>query len=216
MHTVNKFGEKLLALRKKLGITQSAMADRMGLSMSYVHQLEVGKRTPSDSVETIVRMLEAQFAAGMIEDPSSTMLREESTAYRRSSKFQNRMIPVVGCAHAGEAQSYEEIPNDWQDWVQTDCRDEKAFAVRVEGDSMNGSYLSGDVLILTPSNEIYNGCLAVIKMKSDGFIFRQIERRGEILKLIPLNPRWEMEELLLSDVEWAFPLYAMFRQVWKK
>ena len=126
-----------------------------------------------------------------------------------------RFIPVIGWAHAGEAGNYEEIPESWQERVPTECRDPKAFAVRLEGDSMAQSYLEGDLLIVQPSEEIYNGCLAVIKMHSDGYIFRRIEIRKDFLRLIPLNPQWIAEELPTSEIAWAYPLYGMWRQVWK-
>ena len=194
------------------------MGEKLGVSGNWVSLLESGddeRAKPSQMlIDAVLRIASDHWDSNDTISPRNT-LRQDSPVYG-VKKLGPRRVPVIGWAHAGEVTNYEEIPQDWCEWVDTDCRDDKAFAVRIEGDSMTGPYLPGDVLVLSPSNEIYSGCLAVIKLRSDGFIFRQIERRADHLKLIPLNPRWEMEELLLSDVEWAFPLYAMFRQVWKK
>ena len=132
------------------------------------------------------------------------------------NNFPVRMIPVIGWAHAGDPENYEEIPDSWQERVPTECRDPKAFAVRLEGDSMGPAYAEGDLLIVQPGEEIYSGCLAVIKMHSDGYVFRRIEIRKVFLRLIPLNPQWPAEELPTSDIAWAYPLYGMWRQVWKR
>ena len=127
-----------------------------------------------------------------------------------------RTIPVLGWAHAGAAGNYDEIPKSWQERVPTECRDSKAFAIRLEGDSMSPQYLENDLLIVQPSEEGYNGCLAVIKMHSGGFIFRRIEIRPDYLRLIPLNTQWGSEDLPRDQIEWVYPVWGMWRQVWKR
>lgn len=225
------FPQKLLALRQSLGLTQEEMAVRMGISSNYVSLLEKGKKDPSDAisrhVDLIDRMTRAgmQAAAGIHVTPgdltdtlalysSPTTLREEPAHYGYKATI-NRMIPVLGFAHAGLAENYEEIPEDWQDKVPASIRDPKAFAVRLEGDSMEPKFCTGDVLILKPSGEVYSGCLAVLKLKDDGFVFRRVERRAEFVRLIPLNPQWPTEEMPNEHVTWIFPVWGMFRQILK-
>lgn len=187
------------------------MADRMGLSMSYVHQLEGGKRTPSDSVETLVRILEQQsevFPVPIDAEHVGIETRGEETVACR-------MIPVVSWAHAGEAESFEELPQSWQDRIPTECRDDRAFAVRLIGDSMGPLYVEGDMLILQPGKEIYSGCLAVVRLANDGILFRRVERRADRLVLVPLNPQYKTEEFNCEEISWAYPLWGMWRQVCK-
>ncbi|BCU76006.1 hypothetical protein llg_43650 [Luteolibacter sp. LG18] len=116
-------------------------------------------------------------------------------------------------AHAGEAQSYEELHCDPEDHVPTECRDEKAFAVRLEGDSMEPEYKERDLLILMPERRIYTNCLAVLKLANDGVVFRRIEIRGDTIRLIPLNRRYEPDVIEKKDVTWAYPVYGMWRQI---
>ena len=125
------------------------------------------------------------------------------------------MIPVVSWAHAGEAESFEELPESWQDWIPTECRDERAFSVRLLGDSMTPLYIEGDLLVLQPSREIYSGCLAVIRLANDGILFRRVERRADRLVLVPLNPQYKTEEFSCEEIAWAYPLWGMWRQVCK-
>lgn len=209
-----EFPPRLLQLRQRLGLTQEEMATRLGISSNYVSLLEKGRKDPSPAIERHVELIERMQDAGMTGGyGDGTTLRDEPAHYGRKSR--DRMVPVIGWAHAGMAENYEEIPPDWQDKVPANVRDEKAFAVRIEGDSMEPSFSAGDVLILQPSGEIHNGCLAVIKMKSDGFIFRRVERRQDFIRLIPLNPQWVVEELSNDQVVWVFPVWGMWRQIAK-
>ena len=191
------------------------MAERMGLSSSYVHQLEVSKRTPSDSVETLVRMMEDQVAAGMIEPEGDTKgPNKQDKEAGAAPTFST--VPVVGWAHAGSAESYEEMPKDWQDRVPTECRDPKAFAVRLEGDSMEPKFSDGDLLIVQPSEEVFSGCLAIMKLTNDGIIFRRVEKRGDNFRLVPLNAQYGVEEISSELVTWIYPVWGMWRQVWNR
>jgi len=158
-------------------------------------------------------------AWGKLEQAEMTLGRGDQAAISEPEMRKytgNRMIPVLGWAHAGEAVNYDEIPKSWQERVPTECRDPKAFAIRLEGESMRPEYSEGDLLIVQPSEEIYNGCLAVVRMKSDGYIFRRIELRAGYLRMIPLNPQWSSEDLPMEQVAWVYPVWGMWRQVWKR
>ncbi|RYD19914.1 MAG: LexA family transcriptional regulator [Verrucomicrobiaceae bacterium] len=206
--------ERVITFRQSNDLTQSDLAKILGISSNYVSLIENGQREPGEGIVRHFELLERAYACGLFGE-SMTSEDFPGETPPSSSRNKSRRVPVLGMAHAGEATLYEEIPKDWQDWVDTESRDEKAFGVRLEGESMAPSYLPNDVLILNPSSEIYSGCLAVLKLKTDGFVFRQIERRSDHLKLVPLNPRWTVEEIPLSEVEWVYPLFGMYRQVWK-
>lgn len=214
---MNEFPKRLQALRKGLRLTQSQLAEQMGLSMSYIHQLEAGKRTPSDSVETLVRMFESQLNAGMIGDPvtemhKGTVMREDVAHYKTT----HRMIPVIGWAHAGSAESYEEIPAGWQHRIPTECHDVKAFAVSLEGDSMEPRFQEGDVLIVQPSEVPYSGCFVVAKFMNDGIVFRRLEMQGDRITLVPLNDRYPASTHGVEEFTWIYPVWGRWTQIWKR
>lgn len=80
---------------------------------------------------------------------------------------------------------------------------------------MEPKFYEGDILILQPGEEIYNGCLAILKMNSEGYIFRRIEIRPDCLRLIPLNPQWGVEEIAKDKIAWAYPVWGMVRKIAK-
>lgn len=126
------------------------------------------------------------------------------------------MIPVVGWAHAGEAGSYEEIPKAWQEKIPTESPDPHAFAVELEGDSMEPKFSEGDVLIVQPSEQPYSGCFVVARFINDGIIFRRMEMSGDQIVLQPLNERWPMSTHSPDEFAWIYPVWGRFTRIWKR
>lgn len=195
-----------LGIRKK-----TELAKKLGIGRTTLYYIEAGEIPPNE-----------QFIHGLAQLEQSVPSRPETFVHNLAANVPPeaaglpRTIPVLGWAHAGEAGNYDEIPESWQVRVPTECRDPKAFAVRLEGDSMEPKFSEGDLLIVQPSEEIYNGCLAVIKLLADGYIFRRIELRSDCIRVIPLNPQWGVEELPKTQIAWAYPVWGMWRQVWRK
>ena len=127
-----------------------------------------------------------------------------------------RMIPVIGWAHAGQSENYEELPKSWQHKIPTECRDVRAFAVALEGDSMKPEFYEGDKLIIQPSEEVYSGCYAVARFVDDGVVFRRLEMSQGMIRLIPLNERYPVTEHHPAEFSWIYPVWGMWRQIWKK
>lgn len=140
------------------------------------------------------------------------MLREDPLPYRAGP----RMIPVAGWAHAGEAESYEEIPKGWQERIPTDCIDPHAFAVSLEGDSMEPKFSDGDILIVQPSEQPYSGCYVVAKFINDGIIFRRMEMSGDEIVLQPLNDRWPVSKHAKDEFAWIYPVWGRITRIWKR
>lgn len=127
-----------------------------------------------------------------------------------------RMVPVIGWAHAGDAGGYEEIPPSWQNRVPTDCSDPKAFGVSLEGDSMEPKFSDGDILIVQPTTEAHSGCFVVARFIDDSVIFRRLEmRRGKII-LVPLNPQYMASEHTPEEFSWIYPVWARITKMWKR
>lgn len=130
-------------------------------------------------------------------------------------RHETRLIPVVGWAHAGDATGYEELPHSWQDMVPTECRDPHAFAVVLEGESMEPKFSPGDLLILQPSQEAFSGCLAVCRFKDDGVVFRRVEFLPDEIRLIALNPSYPTISYPRERFSWIYPLWGRWTQVWR-
>jgi SOS-response transcriptional repressor LexA len=193
------------------------MADLLGISSKYVGMLERGEKEAEahSSLGLLFQVQEERAARGLPLgwSPDDAI---KPTSEGDPDDGSGRLIPVIGWAHAGEAGSYEEIPKSWQNKIPTQCADAKAFAVSLEGDSMEPRFSEGDMLIVQPSEEAYSGCLIVARFVDDGVVFRRLEMSGGVLRLIPLNDRYPVTEHQPPEFSWIYPVWGRWTQLWKR
>lgn len=91
-----------------------------------------------------------------------------------------RWVPVVSFARAGQdGFDYEDLGSHFDEWAPTASTDANAFALRVEGDSMERKYSAGDILVVNPNEEPRNGDLVVARLeKSGGVLFKLYHQVG--------------------------------------
>lgn len=199
---------RLFTLQRAMGIKQKEkIAEMLSVSRTMLYNYEQGDPEPPRELLLTLERLEREAD---IEHPFTPILKEDAKAYGAS-----RLIGLIGWAHAGEAESYEELTDTWKKMIPTDCRDLKAFAVTLEGDSMEPKYCEGDVIVVQPSEDPHSGCLVVAKFKNDGVIFRRIEMTGKTITLVPLNHRYETSQHTLEEFSWIYPVWGRWTQVWR-
>lgn len=126
-----------------------------------------------------------------------------------------REIPLISWTHAGEAATYDAMPRHWQGKVHASSRDPRAFALTVEGDSMEPKFFAGDCVVLEPSSGPRNGKPVVAKYTNDEVQLRVYHKlpsgkirlsryRPEIYPTIEHDP---------AGFHWIFPVVALYRKV---
>lgn len=217
---MSSLSERLYSITKRHPtlVNKGKLAEYFGCSRSMLYNYENGNPDPPQDFLDKVTALE--IVVGKELDGDSPFVQPaRGKGNGRNLPFpesdHSRRIGVIGWAHAGQAAGYEELPASWQRTIPTDCRDPNAFAVMLEGDSMEPVFRDGDLLVLMPSERIHNGCIAVVRLTSDGVLLRRIEVRGKRMRLVPLNPRYEVEEMDCEQVSWAYPVWGKWQQVWK-
>lgn len=196
-----------------MGLSQDKFAQQLGVSRNYVSMLETG-RQPSQALLNLIERLEEEQAGGV------KSLREDPAKYHAESRVPPgaqpvRWVPLISWVHAGVAASYEELPLDQQDLVPTLCRDTRAFALTVDGDSMTPKIEHGDQLIVMPGEEPRNGCIVVAKLKNDGVIVRRFSRLpNEKVRLIAYNTLYPSTEHAPRDFHWIYPVHSTVRREW--
>lgn len=133
-----------------------------------------------------------------ISDPTKTQARERSMIVR-----ERNAIPIVGRVAAGAPILAEENHDG------TFLIDREAFArridylLRVSGDSMIGAGIqNGDFVAVHRTPEARDGEIAVVRVGGDSsgeVTVKRIRRRGEILTLIPENPRLRPVDISLKE-----------------
>jgi SOS-response transcriptional repressor LexA len=191
--------EPLAKIRDRLHLTQGEFASKLGISRQHLSKLENASNPLSKKVARRVAEV-----CGNIE--SNTLIRT---------------IPVRSWAQAGNGARFDsdELPMDWQKQIPTDCPDEQAFAVEIQGDSMEPKFLQGDIAMLMPTLQPRNGSLVVARLEHEGIVFKVFTARTQasmkVCCFTSYNPVFQPIEVSENNVIWNFPVYQIVRQVWR-
>lgn len=118
----------------------------------------------------------------------------------------NVTFAVIGEVAAGfDKISIEEWTGDKinipVDFLKGRKRDD-FFVLRVKGDSMYPDYRDGDkILVLKQTAIDYSGQIAVVIYGEDYGTIKKVEQRLNCVRLVPINPLYQPEEIKGTDIE---------------
>jgi SOS-response transcriptional repressor LexA len=197
------FAERLRFWRESQDLTQTEAADRLGIDRGYLSQIENGRR-PGNALRTRFQLHEK---ASSIKTPANV-----------GAAYNLRNLPVLSWAQAGHATDYGEIPADWDEVVPSDVSDERAFGVRLRGDSMEPRFSDGDIAILLPSIPPTNGDVVVANLKNEGVLCKlmHVQLDKNVIILSSYNPAYPPMERHRDQFNWMFPVSSIMKQLRKK
>jgi SOS-response transcriptional repressor LexA len=202
MRQMSVVSEPLAKIRDQLGLTQNEFAKRLGISRQHLSKLENSSKPLTPNM--IRRLEEISRQAGIPHLGSSRGVRA---------------IPILSWAQAGTGADFGELPLDWEKRVATDCPDEHAFAVEIQGDSMEPKFSPGDLAVLMPTRQPRNGSLVVARLEREGVVFKVFTARDQLPTRIccftSYNPVFQPIEITERGVIWNYPVYQVVRQVWR-
>ena len=194
--------EPLAKIRDQLGLTQDQFAKRLGISRQHLSKLENSSKPLSRKMALSLEEVSRQ--AGL---PQFGSLKGV------------RAIPVRSWAQAGTGADFGELPLDWEKRVATDCPDEHAFAVEIQGDSMEPKFYPGDIAVLMPTRQPRNGSLVVARLEREGVVIKVFNARDQspvrIWCFTSYNSVFQPIEVPESNVIWNYLVYQIVRQVWR-
>ena len=194
------FAERLRFWRASQNLTQADAAHLLDIDRAYLSQIERG-RPPGKSLRT--RFLIAEKASAVKASPNV------------SAAYNLRSLPVLSWAQAGQATEYGEIPADWDEVVPSDVSDDKAFGVRLRGDSMEPRFSDGDIAILLPSLAPTNGDIVVANLKNEGVLCKimHVQLDKNLIILSSYNPAYPPMERHRDHFNWMFPVSSIMKQL---
>jgi SOS-response transcriptional repressor LexA len=199
------FPAQVARLREVLGLNSAQLAGRLGVTASYLSQV-MGGRVPGRQLRLAVEnLLEAHAALGRnVADPVPV-----------DQAFPRR-VPLVSWARAGHGIDFEDLCRQLEEWVETDCRDPNAYALTIEGDSMEPEVRAGDAVILAPNSPPRNGDLVVARLQSGEVLFKKYRRlgpEGATVRLESLNPAYSPREFRAEDFRFIHPAVDLKRKL---
>jgi SOS-response transcriptional repressor LexA len=128
-------------------------------------------------------------------EPFVARLRAALLALLRTApEIYDTQVPYFAdvAAGLGEAQEQRSAPRSLLGVPrEVYARDPSCYALRVSGDSMAPQLLDGDIVIVSPAAELFDGCIVAAYVEPDGDVVKVLRQlpKGAIL-LQPLNPAY--------------------------
>jgi SOS-response transcriptional repressor LexA len=192
--------ERFRHWRASQNLTQAEAAGQLDIDRSYLSQIERG-RPPGKALRT-------RFS--LIEKMSSIKGRGGAI-----TGFGLRNLPVLSWAQAGQAVDFGDLPQEWDGLVPSDVSDERAFGVRLRGDSMEPKFSDGDIAILLPGAPLTNGEVVLANVRNQGALCKimHIQLDKNLVKLSSYNPAYPPTEYHRGEFHWIFPVATIIKQL---
>ncbi len=199
------FGKILRELRNSENLTQTQLAEAIGVSFSAISMYERGEREPdfetmeaiADYFNVTMDYLHGKSKFTTTNNPPAPDVTEDYTTF-----------PVIGEVAAGyDCIALEDWEGDTVDIPNSYLRGRAVnefFVLRVKGDSMYPTYQEGDkVLVLKQSTLNYSGQVGVILYDDDYASLKKVEyKMGEDwLRMVPINPTHPVKKVSGEDLE---------------
>lgn len=212
---VKAFAFRLNQLSARRGLQQVDIAGRLGVKPPRVGNWFQGRNMPRKAERVELAKLLGVTVDWLIHGrtENNSITPEEVEAGReRYGGPPVREVPVISWSHAGAAVAYEEMPRHFLGSVSTTSNDPRAFAVTVEGDSMEPKVFTGDRVVCEPSRSPVNGKPVVAKYDSEEVQLRIYHKlpSGKI-RLAPINPIYPTIEYEPESFLWIYPVRELVR-----
>jgi len=219
------FAKALKAFRLKAGLKQTDLAQKVGVTGSYICLLEIGKRPPpSDAValkleqvlnlapKTLVKL--AHYWRTPDDVKRLTDLEEIYVKGRADASPDApalRHIPLINKVAAGYPADFTDLdyPVGVADrYVMVpDVTDPQAFAITVCGDSMMPRFREGDILVISPAAPVAGGDFCFVRLDVQGqtsTTFKQIYFEDSSVRLVSLNASYPPQVYRREEVSGVF------------
>ncbi|MGI6201147.1 MAG: LexA family protein [Christensenellales bacterium] len=165
---------ELKQLRKQRGLSQQAVADRLGVARSTVAMWETGASQPGHAATRAL----------------ADLLGVSIDALLGYDGGQGVMVPVLGYVRAGipvtavqEVLDYEEISRDM-------AESGDFFALRIQGDSMQPRMDPDDVVIVRRQEDVESGQIAIVLVNGDDATCKKVIKHPAGISLVSFNPAY--------------------------
>jgi len=184
------FGERLKQRRIERGLSQAALAERLGTSKQVISRYETGLRTPKITV--------ARQCAEILGVPLHDLMGIEAEDMRAAPAGFVPRLGAIACGAPILAQDhilgYDRVPEG----IRCD------FTLVCQGDSMIEARIrSGDIVYIRSQSQVENGQIAAVRI-ADSATLKRVYYTPQGLLLQPANSAYSpvlYEGSALEDVE---------------
>lgn len=204
------FGKRLAKLRKSRSLTQSQLAELIGMSHSTVASWETGTRDPDTNM--IVKLSE------LFKVSTDYLLGTQTNAHLSNhTRFKSDMVNPNE-QQTVDLEIYDGINADGSPYINFDSQlqlfqfawafvdkrllaGHEGFAFRVKDNSMSGDRIKkGDVVIAIKQDKVEPDDIAVVSVGNELATLKRIKQQNGLCMLMPSNPQIQPELVSCEQV----------------
>lgn len=194
MEEKNKTYDLFYMLTLKNDVRPSDVSKETGISSTVFSEWKKGKSQPK--IDKLAKIAE-YFGVPLDYFTGKASGQPEPTTDT------TRWIPVLGRVAAGIPA---EMVEDVVDFEEVDRALGEAFALVINGDSMEPQLMKGDVVIVKRQEDVESGAVAIVAVNGEDATCKRIIKTSEGVILQPLNPNYQPifysnEEILALPVK---------------
>ncbi len=211
-------GERIREAREDKQLDQATLSGKIGVVTRTLQRWEKGEQVP-DGV-SIMKIAKATAVQ------SNWLLTGQGEKYVVSTRPTNVFplpgtmrrnvnlvdLPLISAVPAGKVATM--FHPDYVDNYVTidDVKDSQAFALKVKGNSMSPRIEDGDIVVVSPQQEVHNGDICVVRVDGEDTL-KKVKFEGNYIHLIPLNPDFEPVTVKRKDVNFVWKVVKLIKEL---
>jgi SOS-response transcriptional repressor LexA len=209
--------ERLIGARNNADISQQNLADKLGKSLRTIQNWESGDNMPKNPamLSKIAQHLNVSVKYLTGQNDSQTSYQEvQENVPNVGARVVMRNVPVVSWASCGRSNDYEDMEGQIDETLQCETKDPNAFALIVEGDSMESEIMAGDRVVFEPNSEPRNNDIVVARMLAGGVVVKRFRSKGpDNIVLVSNRSEYPLMELRRADLRFIYPAIEIIRRL---
>lgn len=173
---MQEFKDMLKFFRMRENLSQSELAEKLGVAASTISMYEVGKREPDFETEE------------KIADFFNTDL---NTLRGRDNESKSGVINILGRVAAGIPIEAIENIIDTEEITEDLARTGKFFGLRIHGDSMEPDIYDGDTVIIRQQDDAESDEIVIALVNGNDGVCKRLKKYDNSIALVSLNAKYE-------------------------
>ncbi|HEY6192801.1 MAG TPA: XRE family transcriptional regulator [Bacteroidota bacterium] len=199
-------GERVRTARENKELDQQTLAVRIDVATRTLQRWEKGEQVPDSNYlmrlakQTGVRPEWLLTGEGElyppVNSPANIIPLVHDKSFRKVTLVE---IPVLSSVPAGKAAALFHTEQAERYVTVDNIKDRSAFALVVKGNSMSPRIEDGDIVVVSPQQEVHTGDICVVRV-NDEDVLKKVKIDEQYVHLIPLNTSFEPMTVRKRDV----------------
>lgn len=214
------FGERIKLARENKELDQATLSAKVDVAVRTLQRWEKGTQVPdSNYLLRLARSIGVRpewLLTGNGEMyPSLPHRSEKVIPFNHHTLVRNVglvEIPLLSSVPAGRTAAIFH-PDYVERYVTVDnLKDDTAFALVVKGKSMSPRIEDGDIVVVSPRQEVRNGDICVVRV-NDEDVLKKVKIDEQYVHLIPLNSEFDPVTVRKRDVSLIWKVIRVIKNL---